>query len=584
MWGAFLDPNRGSVFIRHLYPAYRYAFKKRVCEGPAKPIDVVIHHKLLSIQPISRFPRLVIDIFESVIIHLFQKLTMKVIRFFIFTLFVLPALLFVLPALFQISVAQQTKSGITGTVIDTDGNRVEHATAALLTPDSLFVKGDITDEQGRFTFRSVDPGVYLVEVRNIAYKPYLTEPVTVKEGQILELETVVLSSSVSELDEIQVVAERSIIEIHPDKVVFNVEASAAAAGRDGLELLEHAPGVMTDPDNNILLQGRSGVRVYVDGRPSRLSGDDLTTMLQSLHSNDIESVEIITNPSARYDAEGSAGIINIILKRDAAPGFNGTLRSGYSQGEYGRTSHGLSVNYRQSRLQAYGNITGFLNNYQDDFIDTKIQNNLVLDQTSLGLNRRDGINIRGGIINDINDKHSLSFNGFIIVNDRDEFNEALTPIFRESDRTLLRILDSESNNNIRSLNSMASGNYRYKPSDQTLWEFDVSFSGFDRSRDTDQPNTLFEPDGTTIRDRIDNVITTDTDIELWAAQANFEHRFERLTLSAGGKFTSIMADNDFGFFGKDSGELIRDTDRSNAFLYREQVSAAYSMARFSLGE
>ena len=122
------------------------------------------------------------------------------------------------------------------------------------------------------------------------------------------------------MDEVLVTGKRQMIEVHPDKLVFNVANSVNSSGKNGLELMRNAPGVMLDPDNNIILQGQSGVRIFINGRPSRLSGSDLATMLQSMQSDNIEAIEVITNPSAKYEAEGNGGIINIRLKKQYQPG------------------------------------------------------------------------------------------------------------------------------------------------------------------------------------------------------------------------------------------------------------------------
>ena len=112
-----------------------------------------------------------------------------------------------------------------------------------------------------------------------------------------------------------------MVEVHADKLVYNVSASVNASGNNALELLSKSPGVMVDMDKNIVVQGKSGVQVYINGRPSRISGSDLTNMLEGMRSDDIEAIEIISNPSAKYDAEGTGGVINIVMKKEPRPGI-----------------------------------------------------------------------------------------------------------------------------------------------------------------------------------------------------------------------------------------------------------------------
>lgn len=480
--------------------------------------------------------------------------------------------------------ARQLSSGITGTVQDSENQPVEFATVSLLTADSLFVKGEVTNGNGEFTIRNVDPGTYRLQIRNVAFERYYSDLFDMVAGESKVLDTITLVRSVSQMEQVNVTATRPVIEIYPDKTVFNVEGSINAAGNDGLELLGKAPGILIDPDNNIVMQGRTGVRVYINGRPSRLSGDDLTAMLQSMQSDNIESIEIITNPSSRYDAEGNAGIINIRLKKNVRLGFNGSLNSNFTQGRYGRTSHGLNTNYQEGRVNIYSNLTGFYNNFQSDFIDTRTQNNLILDQEALGLNRNRGFNFSSGIIYDLNEKNSFSLTSNIILNDRNEDNESNTPVMNAGDSSLREILSSNVNSEINSNNYLFSGNYRFEPSGNTTIDVDGSFSKFSRTGDTDQPNTWFGSDGSTVQREVNNRFLTDSGIDLWAVQADLEQSFGKLQFSAGGKYSSISSVNDFTFYDIVAGTQILDANRSNKFEYKEEIVAGYMILQMPIGE
>jgi len=491
-------------------------------------------------------------------------------------------ILVVLP--FQSLEARQHSSNISGSVQDPENQPVEFATISLITADSLFVKGGVTDAGGEFTIRSIDPGTYRLEIRNIAFERYYSDLLEIGSEETMKLEPITLSWSVSQMEQLNVTASRPVIEIHPDKTVFNVDGSINAAGNDGLELLGKAPGIQIDPDNNIIMQGRTGVRVYINGRPSRLSGDDLTAMLQSMQSDNIESIEIITNPSSRYDAEGNAGIINIQLKKNLRLGFNGSLNSNFNHGRYGRTSHGLNTNYQEGKVNIYSNVTGFYNNFQSDFVDTKIQNNLLLEQESLGLNRNQGFNFSNGIIYELHEKHSLSFTSNIILNDRNEDSNSNTPVTNLNDSELREILFSDVYSDIRSNNYLFSSNYRFEPSENTTIDADASFSKFSRSSDASQPNTWFGADGSTVQREVNNRFLTDSGIDLWAVQADLEHQIGNLQLSAGSKYSSISTTNDFNFYDIVAGTQIPDIDKSNLFEYKEEIIAGYMILQLPIGE
>ena len=154
---------------------------------------------------------------------------------------------------------------------------------------------------------------------------------------------------------VTVTSEKPMIEVRADKMIVNVEGTMNAVGNDALELLRKSPGVTVDKDDNISLAGKNGVQVYIDGKPSPLTGTDLTSYLKSMQSAQIESIEIITNPSAKYEAAGNAGIINIRLKKNKAFGTNGSVNLGYAQGHYAKYNGGVNLNHRNRKINVFGN-------------------------------------------------------------------------------------------------------------------------------------------------------------------------------------------------------------------------------------
>ena len=157
------------------------------------------------------------------------------------------------------------------------------------------------------------------------------------------------------LKEVTVVSRKPVIEVRADKTILNVEGSVNAVGQDALELLRKSPGVLVDKDDNISLSGKNGVQVYIDGRPTPLSGKDLSDYLKTIQSSQIEAIELITNPSAKYDAAGNAGIINIRLKKNKSFGTNGSVNAGYSVGIFPKYNGGLALNHRNKKINVFGN-------------------------------------------------------------------------------------------------------------------------------------------------------------------------------------------------------------------------------------
>ena len=288
------------------------------------------------------------------------------------------------------------QKNIVGKVQDAQGEPIAYATVSLLTADSSLVTGAITDEKGAFSISAYgqtptlptmegeeDPphpslqreGVksnnnYILQVSFIGYK---TVARAIHSGDANLLIT--LQEESEELAEVEVKAKRQLIERQFDKIVLNVSNSPFAAGSNGKDLLKKAPGVQVDKDGNVTVNGKS-VEVYIDGRPSYLSGDQLKAMLEGTDGSTIEKIEIISNPSAKYDAAGQGGIINIKTKRNMMQGLNGTLSASYGGMYYGdvekwqnREMFSLNLNYRSEKTYTFATLTQF---YVDQNIHVEV--------------------------------------------------------------------------------------------------------------------------------------------------------------------------------------------------------------------
>lgn len=250
--------------------------------------------------------------------------------------------------------AQKT---ISGKVQDTRSAPIAYATVSLMQSDSSLVTGAITDDAGAFTL-SAPSDKYLLQVSFVGYQ---TTCQTVKSGDKDILLT--LREETEQLGEVEVKAKKQLIERQFDKIVLNVSNSPFAMGSNGKDLLKKAPGVNVDKDGNVTVNGKS-VEVYIDGRPSYLSGQQLKAMLEGTDGSTIEKIEIISNPSAKYDASGQGGIINIKTKRNMMRGLNGTLSAAYGGMYYGDIKKwhnmemfSLNLNYRTAKTYTFGSLT-----------------------------------------------------------------------------------------------------------------------------------------------------------------------------------------------------------------------------------
>jgi len=312
---------------------------------------------------------------------------------------------------------------ISGTIIDAATKEpVGYASAALLKHESLsYIKGLQTKDDGKLVFTEVEPGRYSIRVTYVGYETYLRTDIVVAAGQQVDLSDIPLEATGELLEEVVVVGTTPAMEMGIDRRVFNVAQSTISVGGNATDLLANVPSLQVDMDGSVSLRGSSSVRILIDGRESAMAGSDVTQLLQALPANSIEKIEVITNPSSRYDAEGQSGIINIVLKKDVRQGLNGNVTA--SAGSYDNYQAGTSLNYRGYKFNVFGgysfnrrNMVGSsINN--SEFANGSIVDNRS-DNTNLGLNH----NIRGGFDYFLGERTTLGLSGTVSIrgNNRDE--------------------------------------------------------------------------------------------------------------------------------------------------------------------
>ena len=256
-----------------------------------------------------------------------------------------------------LSVSAET---IKGKVINTKGETMPFVTISVLAQDSSLLTGAITDDDGKYAVE-VNAKEYILQASYVGYQTAFGGP------------DFVLREETEQLKEVEVKAKKPLIERQMDKLVVNVSASPLAAGSNGNDILRRAPGVRIDKDGNITVNGKS-VEIWVDGKPSYLSGQQLKAMLDGTDGNTIEKIEIISNPSAKYDASGQGGIINIKTKRNMMRGLNGMLAAGYGGMYFSDVKRWLSqemfslmLNYRGEKTYTFGQLTQVYSENDIDF-------------------------------------------------------------------------------------------------------------------------------------------------------------------------------------------------------------------------
>lgn len=468
---------------------------------------------------------------------------------------------------------------ITGKVLLPDGNSADFATVALLQAnDSTLVKGEITDFEGSFEIQVNSSGQYILQVSYVGYAEFISEVIDIGADDI-SIPDIQLQEVSNELETVTVVARRPLIVVKADRTVFNTAGNIASAGSNGLELLRKAPGVMIDNDENIMLRGRSGTIVYMDGKRSYLNPQELANLLKSLDATDVESIEIITNPSAKYEASGSAGIINIITKKGKVLGTNGTVNFTSGYGKAPKNMASVNLNHRGENTNVYGGV-GFGRNRNLGSLEAfKTQDNRLFHQF---IDREDNnAPVNGKIGFDYSKNPNHSFGALVTANsnlgDVTHSSFSVTDISNGSGTPIDSFLLASSDINSHFLNASANANYQYKDESGNELGIDINRGWYRANSSNVQPNRYTDVSQTTTLAERNFLTETESDIDIYTAKADYEKRFDDigLSLSTGAKFARVVSDNIFDFYNEIGQDYELDVLQSNQFIYTEDVAAAY---------
>ncbi len=410
----------------------------------------------------------------------------------------------------------------------------------------------------------------------IVYTGYSQQPdTTVTKAAIKK-------DSAKTLSAVTITAKRPLIEQKADRTIVNVEAAITNAGSNALEILEKSPGITVDKDGIINLKGKEGVLVLVDGRPTQLSGTDLANMLRNMNASQMDQIEIMTNPPARYDAAGNAGIINIKTKKSTTLGYNGSATLGYTQGKYPKSNAGLNFNYRKGKVNLYSNL-GY--NYNENFSTMSIKRNLVngtgqlVNYFDLHADRKmnsESFNAKIGADFFANKKTTfgIMLNGFI--NPSGSFNQNQTEILTPA-KSIESITQATVDNNTRWESFSTNLNFRRqintKGKELTA---DLDVIRYGSSNNQFMVNSYFDASGeaTTKADTLTGSLPQQ--INIYSGRMDYVHPFTKTTKLEGGIKSSIVrTDNNAGYDSIQYGQLVHDHYRSNHFVYEENINAAY---------
>lgn len=443
--------------------------------------------------------------------------------------------------------------------------------------DHGIVKTEITDGRGKATLTKVPAGQYYCEASFIGHMADTT-PVFSVDGNSPQQFNMQLTPVGNNLQEVVVRATKPFVQFEKGKVIVNPDASPSNAGTSLMELLEKMPGVTVDQNGEISLKAKPNVLIMVDGKPTYLSGTDLANLLNSMSSAQVDQVELITNPPARYDASGNAGVINIKTKRNKQRGVNGNVNLSYGQGFYPKTNNSFSINYRDSKINTY---LTYSINYNKNFSDlyalrTYFDNGgkpiAKLDQSTSFRGRILNNTLRGGIDYFLSTKTTVGVSLMGTWAQRSTNNRAYANWLGDNN-----VIDS-------SLTTLSTADYKMKNGGVTLnlrhnfsakQELSVDLDGLNYDIQNDQAffNSFLTAGG---RDDASTGEIPGT-LKILTGKTDYSHQLNSgAKVEAGFKLSHIKTDNKAIYLYNDGSGWLPDYGKTNQFLYTENIQAVYS--------
>ncbi|MDP5077846.1 MAG: TonB-dependent receptor [Nonlabens sp.] len=462
---------------------------------------------------------------------------------------------------------------LSGRVVDVNNQPIAFATIVLkVGVDSAFAKAGTSQPDGTFKLEDVLVKTYILEISTLGFESYKT---TINLTASTNLGDIILNEKAESLAAVTVTATKPLVQVLADKTIFNVENTINATGTNGWELLRKAPGVVLDNNNNVILEGKTGVQLWIEGRPSQLQGADLEGYLSALQASDIEKIELITQPSSRYDAAGVAGIINIVLKKNRGYGTNGTATAGVTQGDFLRSNAGLTFNNRSNIGNMYGSYSNSLGSSTGFLYLDRTQNGTNFNARTNSVYNRKTHNARLGYDYQLNSRNTVGVILNATINNGLNTSNSRTPIRDVTATTPAEVLIAQNRNDALSATYTANLNYKYADTTGHVFNVDVDYTKYGNETLSYQPNVYFNGDESAVLRS--NITQQDTpiSIDIAAVRLDYEQRLWKGVFATGVKVAAIDTDNTFDFFTDQNGTFIQDPNQSNTFNYQERIYAAY---------
>ncbi len=482
--------------------------------------------------------------------------------------------------LFFISSSIIYAQNISGTVRDHTGSPIGFAVISLLTESKTLVNGTTADTDGKFTIASPPAGKYLLQISAAGFK-ILERPLDISvDFAKVDLADIVLTQDAQQLKEVSVESLRPVITQEADKMVVRVEGTAMASGNTAYALLAKMPGVFVDPEGNISLNGKGGVTVMIDDKLTYLSAADLRNMLEAMPAENVKSIDIISNPSAKYDAEGTSGILNFNLKKNTLSGVSGSVFSGYSYNFRNQHNYngGTSINYKKGNWNTFLSVDANHREGGRDATFTRIfygDETVYFNQDAIGNFKGWGPpSVRAVVDYRINSRHTVGVMGSFLTNTfKSDF---LTETYIGNDpSSSAQFIDADNFQQNRHTNFKV--NLHHSVALDTTGT--SLTTDFDYVRIKNKGDSHFYNYFT---DLANQTLTTDflysanpNSFDIYAIKSDFVHSLnENQKFETGAKASRVKSDNDSQFYFNNAG-LVPDPLRTNHFIYEEYIIAGY---------
>lgn len=476
---------------------------------------------------------------------------------------------------------------IQGSVLDSNNQPLPHANILLLNQkDSSLVSGIMASEVGTFNITNFKPGNYLLGVSMMGYKPAYSSPFVVKSSnEHIHNEPIIIVEDSHQLQDVNVVAKRPLYELQIDRMVVNVENSISSAGNSALEVLEKSPGIVVDRQNNsISMGGKDGVIVMVNGKQSRMPMEAAFQLLNSLSSDNVKKIELITNPPSKYDADGNAGIINVVLKKNDAFGTNGSFKLGAGVATREKMEASFNINHHIEKVNFFGTYNTSFNNArtQIDSYRRTMDEGSVLESDAKS--KRESItlfqDIRMGFDYTITSKTVLSFLGTGYV--RDWEADALNKIDYIENQASSRKSNLKMQESSKWIHGMGNINLQHSIKEDEILDFNIDYLNYYNDNPSDYQVEKQNESGQ-FESGEDIKVTKVTPINIVVGKFDYSKQINpKLKLEAGLKSTFTFFENKVGVSYFNTGVWTVDGELTNNYSLDENISAAYSSVNYQI--